>query len=61
MTTGDSNVVCLEQKSKSNKMFAIADIATGSSAGTYYNSDASGASVCNTTVATVSGWKTNGW
>ncbi len=61
VTAGDGNVVCLEQKSKSNKMFALADVATGSSAGTYYNSDASGASICSTTVATVAGWKTTGW
>ncbi len=61
VTAGDGNVVCLEQKSKSNKMFALADVATGSSAGTYYNSDATGASVCSTTVATVAGWKTTGW
>jgi type IV pilus assembly protein PilA len=56
---GDGNVVCLEEKSKSGTMFAIADIATGGSAGTYYTKDTTGASVCSTTVATVAAFP--GW
>jgi len=57
--TGDSNVVCLQEKSKSGTMFGIADIAAGSSAGTYYIKDTTGASVCSTTVATVAAFP--GW
>ena len=34
---GDSNIVCLQEKSKSGTTFSIADVATGANAGTYYN------------------------
>ncbi len=64
VTTGDGNVVCLEQKSKSGKMFALADVATGSTAGTYYKSNAAGTSVCAVAPAGFTagnGWKTTGW
>jgi type IV pilus assembly protein PilA len=53
-TTGDAQVVCLEETSKSGTVFAIADIAQGTNAGTYYNKGA-----CSTTVANViafGGW-----
>jgi type IV pilus assembly protein PilA len=53
-TPADSNVVCITETSKSGTQFSIADIATGASAGTYYNKGA-----CDTTVATVAAW--TGW
>ena len=59
VVAGDSNVVCLETPSKSGTTFAIADVAVGANAGTYYAKAA-----CSTTVATVSGggaWKSTGW
>jgi type IV pilus assembly protein PilA len=52
----DNAVVCLEQDSKSGTTFAIADIAIGADAGTYYNRGA-----CSVAPATVSGWETDGW
>ena len=54
VATGDSNVVCLQEQSKSGTTFSIADVAVGTSAGTYYNKGA-----CSTTVTTVVGW--TGW
>ena len=54
VTTGDKNVVCIETPSKSGTTFSIADVASGTSAGTYYNKGA-----CSTTVATVAAW--TGW
>jgi len=59
VVAGDSNVVCLEEKSKSGTMFAIADVASGTDAGTFYNKDTTGASVCSTAHATVKAWP--GW
>ena len=53
-TPADSNVVCIQQVSKSGTTFAIADVATGADAGTYYNKG-----TCSTTVATVAAW--TGW
>ena len=53
-TPADSNVVCIQQVSKSGSTFAIADVATGADAGTYYNKG-----TCSTTVATVAAW--TGW
>jgi type IV pilus assembly protein PilA len=50
----DSNVVCIEETSKSGTVFSIADVATGASAGTYYNKGN-----CSVTVATVAAW--TGW
>src|SRR5690242_16388666 len=50
----DGNVVCITEPSKSGTTFSIADVATGGSAGTYYNKGA-----CSTTVATVAAW--TGW
>ena len=54
VTGTDQNVVCISETSKSGTVFSIADVATGTSAGTYYNKGA-----CNTTVATVAAW--TGW
>jgi type IV pilus assembly protein PilA len=57
--TGDANVVCIQEKSKSGTMFAMADIAAGTNAGTYYAKDTTGASTCSTTIANViafGGW-----
>jgi type IV pilus assembly protein PilA len=54
VATGDSNVVCLSETSKSGTVFSIADVASGSSAGTYYTKGA-----CSTTIATVAAW--TGW
>ena len=54
VVAGDSNVVCIQEASKSGTTFSIADVATGGSAGTYYNKG-----TCSTTVATVAAW--TGW
>jgi type IV pilus assembly protein PilA len=54
VTGTDGNVVCLSQTSKSGTVFSIADVATGTSAGTYYTKGA-----CSTTPATVAAW--TGW
>jgi type IV pilus assembly protein PilA len=54
VNTGDKNVVCLQEISKSGTTFSIADVATGNSAGTYYTKG-----TCSTTVLTVAGW--TGW
>ncbi len=40
VNAGDSNVVCLQETSKSGTMFSIADIASGTNAGTYYTKGA---------------------
>ena len=66
VTTGDAgavvnNVVCLEELSKSGTMFALADVAVGASAGTYYAKDTSGASVCSTTLPLPAAFSTSGW
>ena len=54
VVAGDGNVVCTTEPSKSGTTFSIADVATGASAGTYYNKGA-----CSTVVATVAAW--TGW
>jgi type IV pilus assembly protein PilA len=58
--SADNSVVCLEQDSKSGTTFAIADVATGTNAGTYFNRDACPATV---DAAGVSGgtWAPDGW
>jgi type IV pilus assembly protein PilA len=59
VTAGDSDVVCLQETSKSGTVWSLADIAIGTNAGAYY---AQG--TCTTTVATLTGgapWKTPGW
>ena len=53
-TPADSNVVCIQEVSKSGTTFSIADVATGGSAGTYYNKG-----VCAVVPATVAAW--TGW
>ena len=53
-TGTDGNVVCIQAVSKSGTTFSIADVATGASAGTYYNKG-----TCSTAVATVAAW--TGW
>ncbi len=55
VATGDANVVCLQQTSKSGTVFSVADVAAGTDAGTYYTKG-----TCSTTVATVKAWG-NGW
>ncbi len=52
--SADGQTVCLEETSKSGTVFAIADVATGTDAGTYYNKGA-----CSTVSATVAAW--TGW
>ena len=57
VVTGDSNVVCIQEVSKSGSTFSIADIAkaaTGVTPGTYYNKG-----TCSVTAATVMAW--TGW
>jgi type IV pilus assembly protein PilA len=51
VTGTDGNVVCIQEASKSGTTFSIADVATGTSAGTYYNKG-----TCSTTGATVAAW-----
>jgi type IV pilus assembly protein PilA len=52
----DNAVVCVEQDSKSGTTFALADIAIGANAGTYYERGA-----CSADPAVVSTWATDGW
>jgi type IV pilus assembly protein PilA len=54
VVVGDNNVVCLQETSKSGSVFSVADVATGGSAGTYYNKGN-----CAVVVATVAAW--TGW
>jgi type IV pilus assembly protein PilA len=54
VVTGDGNVVCIQEASKSGTTFSIADVALGANAGTYYTKG-----TCSTTVATVAAW--TGW
>jgi type IV pilus assembly protein PilA len=56
VTGTDGNVVCIQEDSKSGTTFAIADVASGTSAGTYYTKGA-----CSTVIATVSGATWTGW
>ena len=54
------SLVCIQTDSKSGTTFAIADIAVGPNAGTYYATD----TACSTTEATIAGWDTDssvGW
>jgi type IV pilus assembly protein PilA len=57
-TPADSNVVCIQQVSKSGTTFSIADIAISSgttiTAGTYYNKG-----TCSTTATAIMAW--TGW
>ena len=58
VAVGDEGTVCLEQTSKSGTTFALADVASGGSAGTYYNQ---GACPAGLNAAAVAGWSTSGW
>ena len=54
------SLVCLQTDSKSGSTFAIADIAVGPNAGTYYATD----TACSNAEATIAGWDTDssvGW
>ena len=54
-----ANLVCVEAVSGSGKTFAMADIAVGANAGTYFKTG-----TCSATEATVAGggvWKKTGW
>ena len=54
-----NNLVCVEAVSGSGKTFAMADIAVGTNAGTYFKTG-----TCSATEATVAGggvWKKTGW
>jgi len=54
-TAGDANLVCLQEISKSGTTFAIADVATGANAGTYYQKGTCGTPTPNG-VAAWTGW-----
>ena len=56
VAAGDNGVVCVERDSASGATFALADVAIGPSAGTYYNEGA-----CSNAVGTVSTWSQDGW
>jgi len=56
--TTTNDVVCLAETSKSGTKFAIADIAAGANAGTYFGK---GKDCSDTTVATLSGAFNTGW
>ena len=62
VTATTDAVVCLEQTSKSGTTFALADVAIGTNAGTYYKSGTA-AGVCPATPTDPSfgGWKQGGW
>ncbi len=49
VVTGDKGVVCISEASKSGTVFSIADVATGTSAGTYFGKVSSG-SACPATL-----------
>jgi type IV pilus assembly protein PilA len=59
VTGTDANVVCLQQDSKSGQTFALADVAKGTNAGTYYKKGACQTTPGNFTAA--NGWKSDGW
>ena len=66
-TSGDSQAICLESKSKSGTTFALVDVTSGNTAGDYYNKDTAGGTVCPATGVfdpTSGGWDTDltvGW
>lgn len=57
-TSADGQTVCLSQVSGSGAVFALAHVATGASAGKYFNHGPCPAPV---TAAAVSGWPEGGW
>jgi type IV pilus assembly protein PilA len=56
-----ANIVCVQAQSKSGTYFALADIATGGGAGTYYNKGASAPACPTVSTSAPAGWTTNGW
>ena len=59
VVAGDKGVVCLAETSKSGTKFALADVATGASAGTYFNKGGTCATLTPATLAAAA-WNT-GW
>jgi hypothetical protein len=56
--SANGSIVCLQEASKSGTVFAITDVSTGASAGTYYTKTAT----CPTPAAVPgAGWSTNGF
>jgi type IV pilus assembly protein PilA len=55
-TAGDANVVCISEVSKSGTTFAIADVAIGANAGTYYTKAACPGTVDPTVKTSFTGW-----
>jgi type IV pilus assembly protein PilA len=53
-----NSALCLEQTSNSGTTFALADVAAGTTAGTYFSPTACPATIDGTAF---SGWKTGGW
>jgi type IV pilus assembly protein PilA len=56
VTGTDANIVCLQETSKSGSIFAIADVASGTSAGTYYNKGACPATLDTGVKTSFTGW-----
>ena len=56
-----ANIVCVEGQSKSGTFFALADIATGGGAGTYYNKGAATVACPTSSAAAPAGWTVDGW
>ena len=59
VVAGDKGVVCMTETSKSGTKFAIADVATGGSAGTFFNKGGDCSSLVPATLAAAA-WNT-GW
>jgi type IV pilus assembly protein PilA len=58
VVAGDKGVVCLTETSKGGTKFAIADVASGANAGTYFNK---GGDCSSTAPATLAGAWNTGW
>jgi type IV pilus assembly protein PilA len=56
--TVTNGAVCMQEQSASGKVFALADVAAGSTAATYYAQDVCPATIDGTSFA---GWKKGGW
>jgi type IV pilus assembly protein PilA len=59
VVAGDKGVVCLSETSKSGKVFNIADVASGTNAGTFFNKGGTCASTAPATLSAAA-WNT-GW
>lgn len=57
----NNNIVCLEARSASKTYFIVADIATGSGAGTYYKSGSTAVDCPTSSTTAPSGWGRTGW